>query len=86
MVLKPSAAVANLATRVFGPTCRATVGGKALAECEASLTESSGSPRVTARCTWRIPPGAIGKLFRGSVKVAFRGKDSTRSIVARITK
>ena len=35
-------------------------------------------------CTWRIPPNASRKMFRGSVTVVFEGLRATRSITARI--
>ncbi|MGH3110024.1 MAG: hypothetical protein ACRDQT_03780 [Gaiellaceae bacterium] len=35
-------------------------------------------------CTWRIPPKATGKRFRGSVTVVFEGLRASRSYSARI--
>ena len=35
-------------------------------------------------CTWRIPPKATGKRFRGSVTVVFEGLRASRSFSARI--
>jgi hypothetical protein len=40
--------------------------------------------RGAVTCTWRIPPGASGRTFRGSVTVVFEGLRASRSYSARI--
>ena len=86
LVVKPSAAIANLETRLDGPVCAAAIAGKPLFEHDSVMEGSAGSSRVAARCTWRIPAGAGGEAIRGSVKVSFMGKTLSRSFSATIAK
>jgi hypothetical protein len=37
-----------------------------------------------AVCTWKIPPNAAGKTFRGSITIVFEGLRSTRTFSGRI--
>jgi hypothetical protein len=59
-------------------TCVARVGGVRLRAQQAQVTGGA------AVCTWMIPPKAKGKLFRGSLTIAFEGLKATRSISRRV--
>jgi len=59
-------------------TCVGRVGNSRL---RAQLARVQGGAVV---CTWRIPPNAKGKTFRGSVTVVFEGLRASRSFSARI--
>ncbi len=37
-----------------------------------------------AVCTWNLPPGAKGKIFRGSVTIAFEGLKASQSYVGKV--
>jgi hypothetical protein len=86
MIVKPSAAVADLVFRIQGPTCTARIAHKSLQDHDSSVDGSAGSQKVAARCRWRIPSGTSGKLLRGSVKVTFMGKTLARTFSATIAK
>ena len=53
-------------------TCVATVGG-------ARLVGRGRFVGSEARCTWRIPASARGKVLRGSITVSFEGKRARKS-------
>jgi hypothetical protein len=59
-------------------TCVGRVGNARLRAATARVTAGA------AVCTWRIPPRAKGKTFRGSVAVVFEGLRAARSYSARI--
>jgi hypothetical protein len=61
-------------------TCPSTV-GEGVNEMSVDPDAPSTAP---ASCTWRIPPGTSGRMFRGSLNIGFRGKTLGRSFSARI--
>jgi hypothetical protein len=61
-------------------TCPSTVG-----EGFNVLSSDPDAPSTaTAVCRWRIPPGTIGRTFRGSLNIGFRGKTLSRTVSAKI--
>ena len=61
-------------------TCAGTFG-----EGTNDMSNDEGDPsKATALCSWRIPAGATGKMFRGSLNVGFRGATLRRSVSATI--
>lgn len=74
----------DLLTMLDVPSCEATVAGRRLAPLRSSLLKARGDFHVTARCSWRVPPGASGELLRASVAVTFEGRKLTRSFSSRI--
>lgn len=59
-------------------TCRATLGGRALAASGSSVTGSR------ATCRWALPANARGKTIRGTVTVRSGGLRASRSFTRRV--
>jgi hypothetical protein len=83
------AATENLAGRQNGVArvdCDATVDGKPLTIGHGIDMVGELSTKAKAECRWDVPHDGAGKVFRGSVKLRFKGKPLTRSFAARITR
>ena len=59
-------------------SCRASVGGKAVAATAHTVTNG------VATCVWRVPKTAHGKRLTGTVTVALRGATATKSFSVKV--
>jgi hypothetical protein len=69
-------------------SCDVTVDGKLPFELGQgmNLIGEEDSTKAKAECEWPVPHDGVGKLFKGVVKLSFRGKSLTRSFSARINR
>ena len=78
--LRLSAARSDTGAAISGGRviCAGRVGSAAL------RAQSARFVGTQAVCTWKVPPTASGKTFRGSITIVFEGLKSTRTFSGRI--